>query len=167
MLAAILLQAATAHAPPVPARFSILAPVANQPCTRQRADDEIVVCADPLPAQSLPLPDEAISPDAVPVNRSMTGTGALAAENTPCATVARGCQTGVDILGMGTVLIRGVQRLVAPGSCCEDPGEGTSTGRLVVDAGKGAAKLFRRRPDKGNRVAIPIDDPVMTGRVSP
>lgn len=167
MIAAILLQAAATDLPAVPQRFSILAPVPTQPCTRRTAEDEIVVCADPLPAQSLPLPGEAVSPRAVPVNRSVTGTGALAAEASPCAAVARGCQVGVDVLGMGTALVRSVQKLIAPGSCCEDPGEGTSTGQLVIDAGKGAAKLFGRRPDKRNRVAIPIDDPVTTGRVLP
>lgn len=175
MLAAILLQAAlsqegagAAPAPmPVPQRFSILAPVANQPCTGGPAPDEIVVCADPLPEQALPLPQEATSPRPVPVNRALTGTGALAAAAPPCASLTGGCQVGVDVLGMGTALIRGVQKLVAPGSCCEDPGEGTSAGRLVVDAGKGAAKLFRRKPDKSHRVAIPLDDPVPTGRVLP
>ncbi|MEH3047480.1 hypothetical protein [Sphingomonas adhaesiva] len=163
--AAILLQAAPAAR--APERFSILAPVAVQPCTRGKAPDEIVVCADPLPEQALPLPNEAVSPRPVPVNRARTGTGALAAEASPCASLTGGCQVGVDVLGMGTALIRGVQKLVAPGSCCEDPGEGTSTGRLIVDAGKGAGKLFRRKPDKSNRIPIPLDDTPPTGRVLP
>ena len=167
MLAAILLQAAGTVPAPVPERFSILAPVASQPCTRTRAADEIVVCADPLPEQALPLPAEAVSPRPVPVNRALTGTGALAAQASPCATLTGGCQTGVDVLGMGTALIRGVQKLIAPDSCCEDPGEGTSAGRLVVDAGRGAAKMFRRKQDKRGRVAIPLDDPAPTGRIHP
>lgn len=164
--ALILLQAAVPSAASQD-RFSILVPVESEPCTRRRAADEIVVCADPLPDQALPLPAEAVSPRPMPVNRAMTGAGALAAQSSPCASLTGGCQVGVDLMGMGTALIRGVQKLVAPGSCCEDPGEGTSAGRLIADVGKGAGKLFRRKADKGKRIAIPLDDPVPTGRVLP
>ena len=155
------------QAQPAPDRFSILVPVANQPCTRSRAADEIVVCADPLPEQALPLPAEATSTRPVPVNPYITGVGALRAEATPCAGRVGGCQTGIDMLGMGAALVRGVQKLVAPNGCCEEPGEGTSAGKLVADAVSGIGKLGRRAPDKSARVAIDLSDPVTTGRVAP
>jgi len=55
LIVALLLQAA---APAVPAAHSILVPVGDQPCVRRSTTDEVVVCADPLPAQALPLPDK-------------------------------------------------------------------------------------------------------------
>lgn len=164
LIVALLLQAAP---PAVPAAHSILAPVANQPCTRRASDNEVVVCADPLPEQALPLPDEAVSTRPVPINRDMTGVGALAAERKPCATVVGGCQTGLDILGAGTALIRGVQKLVAPNSCCERPGEATNPFMLIGDVVGGAAKAGRRKPDKSKRTAIDLDEPVLAGRVHP
>ncbi|WP_288459485.1 hypothetical protein [uncultured Sphingomonas sp.] len=167
MIAALLLlQAAPAD---VPARFSVLVPVAHQACKRGRAPDEIVVCADPLPDQKLPLPDEAPSSLPQPVNRNADGMGALAAEGAPCASVARGCQVGIDLLGMGTAAIRGVQKLVAPGSCCERDGEGTSTAMLVGDVIGGVARAFRphARAAKGERVPIDLNEPSLAGRVSP
>ena len=164
---ALALQAVATAPAPAPERFSILVPVTNQPCTRSQAPDEIVVCADPLPSQTLPLPAEAVSTGPVPVNRDVTGMGALRAEATPCAGRVGGCQTGVDIFGMGTALIRGVQKLVAPNSCCEEPGEGTSAGKLVVDAVSGIGKLGKRKPDTAARVPIDLGEPVTTGRVSP
>lgn len=163
LLAALALQATAtlagdAPAAAVPQRFSILVPVADQPCVRH-AKDEVVVCANALPSQALPLPDEVPSTFARPVNRDATGAGALAAQAAPCAARMGGCQVGVDMLGMGTALIRGVQKLVAPGSCCEEPGEATSTGRLIADVARGIAGSGRRHPDKSRRVAIPLDDP--------
>lgn len=159
----------TASASP-PERISILVPVANEPCRRTEqpaTDTDILVCAQRLPAQKLPLPQEATSPLPQPVNRDMTGMGALRAEGTPCAARIGGCQTGVDVFGAGTSVIRGIQKLVAPDSCCEEPGEATNAGKLVSDAGAGIARLFRKRPDKSRRVAIPLDDPPPTGRVLP
>ena len=164
VIVALLLQSA---APAVPVQHSIMAPVANQPCTRRAGDNEVVVCADPLPEQALPLPDEAVSTRPVPINRDMTGLGALNAERTPCATVVGGCQVGLDIFGAGTALIRGVQKMVAPSSCCERPGEATNPIMLVGDVVGGAAKARRRKPDKTKRVAIDLDAPVLTGRVHP
>ncbi|MEE2916338.1 hypothetical protein [Sphingomonas ginsenosidimutans] len=168
MIAALLLllQAASAD---VPARFSVLAPVANQPCVRGRAPDEIVVCADPLPDQKLPLPHEVPSSLPQPVNRNADGMGALAAEGTPCAARVGGCQVGIDLLGMGTAAVRGIQKLVAPGSCCERDGEGTSTGMLVGDVIGGVARAFRphAKAPKGERVPIDLAEPSMAGRVSP
>lgn len=164
LLLALALQAA---AGPAPERFSILVPVKNQPCTRTRAADEIVVCADPLPEQALPLPAEATSPFPTAVNPRADGIGALEAEATPCASRVGGCQTGLDVFGMGTALIRGVQKLVAPNSCCEEPGEGTNPFLLVRDVAKGAKGLGKRQRDKAARVAIDLSEPVSTGRVSP
>jgi hypothetical protein len=164
LILALALQAAAA---PAPERFSILVPVADQPCTRAKPDDDIVVCADALPAQTLPLPQEAVSPRPQPVNPYLTGTGALAAEGTPCAARVGGCQVGVDMLGMGTALIRGIQKLVAPNSCCEEPGEATSTGKLLGDVVSGVGKIGKHKPDKSGRVAIDLSDPVTAGRVAP
>lgn len=162
LIVALLLQAA---GPPVV--HSILRPVDDQPCTRAVAADEVVVCAEPLPQQALPLPGEAVSPRPGPVNRDMTGVGALTAEASPCATRVGGCQTGLDVLGMGTALIRGVQKLVAPGSCCERSGEGTSAAMLIGDVVNGVARTARSRPDKTKRVAIDLNEPVLAGRVHP
>ena len=163
----VLLALQVAAPATVPRQHSILAPVATQPCTRRGPADEVVVCADPLPDQTLPLPSEATATGAVPVNRDMTGAGALAAQSSPCATRVGGCQTGIDILGMGTALVRGAQKLVAPGSCCERPGEATGTGMLVQDLVGGIAKGTRGKPDRSRRVAIDLEEPVLTGRVRP
>jgi hypothetical protein len=173
LMFAIALQSATLAVPPPtvsleqPARISILVPVADERCVRPQGDD-IIVCADALPSQALPLPDEAVSPKPVPVNRYLTGRGALNAEATPCAARTGGCQTGVNMLAGGTALIRGVQKLLAPGSCCENPGEGTDALQLARDAVGGVGRLFRGKPDKSGRVAIRLDNtPPATSRVLP
>lgn len=170
MIALLLALQVAASPPPAaatPDRFSILVPVRNQACIRSQAPDDIVVCGDPLPSQELPLPSEAVSSRPQPVNRDMTGTGALAAEGSPCGTVQRGCTTGVDVFGMGTALVRGVQKLISPGSCCEEEGEATNPVRLIADAASGVAKLGKRRLDKSDRMPIDLSEPVTTGRVSP
>lgn len=162
---AFALQAAAA-----PERFSILVPVANQQCTTPGVTGDgkdIVVCARPLPEQKLPLPNEATSTLSQPVNRDMTGAGALRAEATPCAARIGGCQVGLDIIGAGTAVIRGIQKLVAPTSCCEEPGEATNTGKLLSDVGGGVARAFRHKPDTSRRVAIDISDAEPVGRVLP
>lgn len=164
LIVAFLLQAA---APSVPEKHSVLVPVGAQPCVRKGDKDEVVVCADPLPAQALPLPNEAISTRPVAVNRDLTGISALNAEDAPCATVVGGCSVGLDILGMGVAAVRGVQKLVAPGSCCEREGEATNPFLLVGDAVKGAAKAGKHKPDRTKRVAIDLEDPVLAGRVHP
>lgn len=167
MLIVVLALQAAAAPSTVPVQHSILAPVANQPCVRPSGKNEVVVCADPLPDQTVPLPDEAVSTRPVPINRDMTGTGALAAQATPCATRVGGCQGGMDILGAATALVHGAQKLIAPGSCCERPGEATNPFMLVGDVVGGAAKATRRKPDKSKRVAIDLDEPVLAGRVHP
>ncbi|MGK6321875.1 hypothetical protein ACMGDM_02190 [Sphingomonas sp. DT-51] len=164
MLFFLALQAATPAAAP-PDRISILVPVADESCTRDHRDGEreVVVCAGAVPDQSLPLPEEAAPPGPIPINRDRTGLGAARAEATPCGASQWGCTTGVDLLGFGTALVRGVQKLVAPGSRCEAPGEATDTRRLVHDI----ASAFRRKPVKGQRIAIDLDAPDLTGRVHP
>ncbi|VXC45873.1 hypothetical protein [Sphingomonas sp. 8AM] len=164
LILAILLQVA---APDVPERRSILAPVGDQPCVRTTERNEVVVCADPLPAQALPLPNEAESIGPRPVNRDMTGIGALRAESAPCAARLEGCQVGFNILGPAVALVRGVQKAVAPSSCCERPGEATDPLMLIGDAVKGVVKAGKHKPDWMRRVAIDLDDPVLAGRVHP
>ncbi len=169
LILALALQASLPDVPRAapPATTSILLPVAVQPCARPQGDD-IIVCADPLPSQRLPLPGEATASGAVPVNRYLTGRGALDAAATPCAVRMGGCQSGVDMLAGGTALIRGVQKLLAPGSCCENPGEGTDAMQLARDVAGGVGRLFRGKPDRSGRVTIPLDDtPPATSRVLP
>lgn len=166
MLIELLLAQAALVVPPVPTRHSILATVGSTPCVRRKDGDEVVVCADALPDQTLPLPDQAVSTRPVPVNRDLTGTGALDAEESPCATVVGGCQVGLDIFGAATAAIRGVQKLVAPNSCCERPGESTNPFMLVGDVAHGVAAPFLRKPKK-QRVTIDLDEPSLTGRVRP
>lgn len=155
---------------PPPDRISILIPVVNQRCpraTRARTDGDIIVCAERFPAQKLPLPSEAISPLPQPVNRDMNGVGALAAESAPCAARIGGCTVGVNVFGAATALVRGVQKLVAPNSCCEEPGEATNAGELVRAVGRGMTHAFRHKPDTSKRVPIALDEPDMQGRVLP
>lgn len=169
LLLTLALQATTAAVPlpAVPERMSILVPVPDERCTRHQGDD-IVVCANALPSQTLPLPNEAVSDRPVPINGYLTGRGALNAQATPCAALSGGCQSGVDMIGGGVALVRGIQKLISPNSCCENPGESTSGGQLASDVVGGVKKLFRGKPNKSNRVAIPLDDtPPATSRVLP
>lgn len=161
----ILLALALQAAPSVD-RIDILVPVAAQPCVRQATDD-IVVCADQLPSQTLPLPAEATPSSPRPFNPYLTGAGALAAESTPCAAGIGGCQVGVDIIGAGTAIIRGIQKVIAPSSCCEEPGEATNPGLLVRDMVRGAQQVGRASANKASRVAIDLAEPEMAGRVAP
>ncbi|MEH3122318.1 MAG: hypothetical protein PGN16_10130 [Sphingomonas phyllosphaerae] len=164
LIAALLLQAA---APAAADKFSILAPVGDQPCVRSSEDGEVVVCADPLPAQALPLPNEAVPTGPRPVNRDMRGIGALAAESGPCAARSGGCQVGFNILGPVVALVRGVQSAIAPGSCCERPGEATDPLMLIGDAVKGVAGAGKHKRHQLRREAIDLDEPVLAGRVHP
>ncbi|MBY9063902.1 hypothetical protein K7957_13240 [Sphingomonas yunnanensis] len=163
MLLLLLALQATSPAPASPERFSILVPVADQRCTRARADGEVVVCADAPRDQSLPLPAEAAPIGPIAVNPDLTGSGALRSEGSPCAAMQKGCTTGVNLLGLGTALVRGVQKLVAPGSCCEDAGAATNPGLLVRDI----AGAFRGKKPQRDAVGIDLDEPDMKGRVRP
>lgn len=139
-------------------RWSVLA----DPCTgRVARPDEVVVCGQRDGATSfrLPLPDERGPPDRpMPGNPDISGAGALAVASAPCATRSEGCTAGVDVLGGGTALIRLAGKLIDPDSCCERPGEGTNPIMLVGDLGSAVGRAFRKKPDKSNRVAIPLDD---------
>ena len=162
-------QAAVPAAPTEPVKFSILQPVANEPCVprgkdKAAKDSDIVVCGHPLPSQKLPINEPA---ERTGANPDMTGVGAMNAEGTPCNARQGGCQTGVDIFGGGTAAVRLVQKIVAPSSCCEAPGEATNIALLGKDIVKGVGKAFRKKPDKSNRVAIDLDAPPPTGRVLP
>lgn len=152
-----------APAPAAPTSFSILQPVASEPCVRRGKDaahpDDIIVCGQPLPSQKLPYPDEVVPDGPQPSNPYMTGAGALAVEDSvPCGSVQRGCTTGVDIFGGATQVVRLVQKAIAPDSCCERPGEARDIGMLGGDIVHGVGKMFRKKPDTSRRVAIPLDD---------
>ena len=148
VLTVLALQAAPATAPE-PERWSILVPVPNEPCrpARKQGEDEgedagnkdIVVCGEPLPSQRLPLPGEAVSDGPVPVNRELTGRGALAAAGTPCAVRQGGCQTS-----FGPPIVPMIAGAVG----------------LVKDA-------LKKHPDKSKRIPIPLDDPQPSASATP
>lgn len=115
---ALLLQAATPAAAPVtkataapPERFSILA----SDCAKAAAaadNRDVVVCGTDLAtSQQVPLPNDYVPDHGVPSNRFVNGTGALAAEGTPCAALQGGCQVGVGppLLPMIVAGVRGVK----------------------------------------------------------
>lgn len=146
MLLIALLQAASPVPPPAeaapppdtPTRFSILMPVANEPCRpREKPDADVVVCGNPLPSQRLPFPNEPDPSRGRPSNPELTGARALELQNTPCAVRAGGCGgAGIPILGMALW-----------------------AGKKIVDAVGDATKA---KPDKSKRVPIPLDDPAPT-----
>ncbi len=166
MIGAVLLVALQAAATPLPAAppqsFSILADA----CRRLPGDD-IVVCGD-ADKPRLPLPDERGPPDRpVASNPELTGIGAMRTVATPCAATQWGCQTGVDILGGATAAIRLVGKIIDPDSCCERQGESTDAAMLAGDAIRGLKAAFGKKPDKSQRVAIPLDAPPPVGRLLP
>jgi hypothetical protein len=164
-LLALLLQGAAS--PPAaqpagstPERFSILA---NCPTARGA---EIVVCGTPGTPR-LPLPDDR-GPPAGP--RKATGDPRAALDaGDPGACALRGCQVGVDMIGMGVSAIRLVGKLIDPNSCCERAGESTSAGLLLQDTVGGVKRALAKKPDKSNRVAIALDapPPSTAGRLLP
>lgn len=138
--------------------WSILADPCPSPLGRK--PEEILVCGrGAQPDPRLPLPGERGPPDRpMPSNPDVTGIGALNASNAPCATRSEGCTTGINVFGMGTALIRGIGKVIDPGSCCEEPGEATNPVKLVGDAIGGVGRAFRKKPDKTGRVAIDLND---------
>lgn len=118
IVVALLLQAAPAapvtraSAAP-PERFSIL----TDPCARiVREGRDVVVCGrDDTTTQRLPYPEEVIPDHAVPSNPERNGTGALAAEYTPCAARIGGCPSGVfpPIIPAAVALVHGIQNASA------------------------------------------------------
>lgn len=140
-------------------RWSILV----DPCASvmgNPSSDEIVVCGSAAAnSPRLPLPLERGPPDRPrPSNPYLSGSGALAAAAPPCATLSQGCTTGVDLIGGGTALLRLVQKVVSPGSCCETPGEATNPVALVSDVVSGVGRTVKGKPDRRNRVPIPLED---------
>lgn len=143
---ALLLQAAVPAtvSPPVPVppvtrasaappeRFSILLPA----CPAAQGRD-VVVCGGDAAAQRLPLPDEIVPEHGVASNPYRTGSGALAAEGTPCAALQGGCQVGFGppIVPMIIAGVRGV-------------------GNALKDAREARA----RRRDGDRRVPIDLSD---------
>lgn len=130
----IALQAATSAPLPAPAkaepqRWSVLAPVKDEPCGAKVPDSDATVCGNPLPSQRLPYPDE-IQPDGpIPSNPELSGSGALSAQATPCP-ISRKC-----VVGFGPPIVPMVKG--------------------AIDLAK---KAFAKKPDKTGRVAIPLDD---------
>jgi len=138
LLLAAQVAAPASPAPPVPDRFSILIPVGDEPCrpapgAPPARPGDVTVCADALPDQTVPLPNDYVYNSRRPSNPEMTGAAALAAQGTPCATLQGGCQ-----VGFGTPIVAAVMG-------------------AAVNAIKDAT---RKRYPKEGRVAIPLDDPV-------
>ena len=144
MLLAFALQAAAAATAPASGKFSILVPVAAaEPCARRPGRDteghDIIVCADPLPSQKLPYPDEIVPDGPVPSNPYRSGAAALAAQATPCP-ISRNC-----VVGFGPPIMP-----------------------ILKGAAGLAKRAFARKPDKTGRVPIPLDDSgTPTGRIEP
>lgn len=152
ILLTLMLQAATASATPIvtppPQRWSILTP----PACPGSSPTEVVVCGtNGTPAPRLPLPDERLPQDRP---RQPIGDPRAALDNAGPVCPPGGC-TGVDLLTVPVVLIRGIGALVDPHSCCEN-GEGKDPMALLRDVGR----KFRKKPDKANRVPIVLDEPV-------
>lgn len=132
----IALQAAAPHAaPPVPQSFSILVDPCASASDPQGKD--VVVCGRPAETSPrLPMRDDRGPPDhPTPVNREMTGIGALAAEETPCAAHIGGCQ-----VAFGQPVVAKAFELAANGL-------------------KGLKDARARHRDGARRVAIDLDAP--------
>ena len=141
---ALLLQSATAlpaATPPQPERWSILVPAPTEPCVPERRPgdrDDILICANARPSPRLPDPESVPSGGPMKSNPYMTGTGALAAMDTPCP-ISRNC-----VVGFGPPIVPMIKG--------------------AVDLAK---RAFAKKPDKTGRVAIPLDDPQPTGTLQP
>ncbi|HEX4694957.1 hypothetical protein [Sphingomonas sp.] len=150
MIALLLLALQTAPvganpppAPPKSERWSILVPTPDQPCVpasdRETKRDDIVICATNRPSPRLPDPASVPSSGPVPSNRYMTGSGALAAQATPCP-ISREC-----VVGFGPPIVP-----------------------MIKGAVDLARRAFAKKPDKTGRVPIPLDDSdPPTGRLLP
>ncbi len=125
----VLLQAASATSAPKPDSWSILAPRGVNCETRTTDHGDIVVCDRADSGQRLPLFEK--EPGATPhgVNPDLTGTGALAAEGTPCAATQRGC-----LVGFGPPIVP-----------------------IVKGAVSAVKSALAAKPDKRGRVPIPLD----------
>ena len=113
----------------MPGWLLILAPVADEPCVRQPSDSDATVCANPLPSQKLPYPDEVVPDGPTPSNPLKSGTGALAAQATPCP-ISRNC-----VVGFGPPIVP-----------------------IIAGIANAVGDAFKKKPDKTGRVPIPLDD---------
>ncbi|MBN8808165.1 MAG: hypothetical protein J0I47_08005 [Sphingomonas sp.] len=143
ILFALLLQSATTATPPVPEKFSILVPVTDEPCTRRPGKDangqDVIVCGNPLPSQTVPNAADIVPDGPTPSNRFQTGSGALAAQGTPCP-ISRSC-----IVGFGPPVMP-----------------------ILKGAADLAKRAFAKKPDKTGRVPIDLsDDNPPKGRIDP
>lgn len=138
--------------PPAPTKWSILLPTVTD-CPKSTAT-EVIVCstmaASIAAPQRLPLPGERPPQDRP---RQATGDPRAALDNSGPPCPPGGC-TGVDLMTIPVVLIRGIGALIDPHSCCEN-GEGNDPMALLRDIGR----KFRKKPDKSNRVPIILDEP--------
>lgn len=144
MLFLLLQAAAPAGVAPPPQRFSILAQTCA-PVTREGR--EVVVCGnDPATSQRLPLPNEAVPDHGIPSNPYVTGTGALAAQVTPCAATQWGCTVGFGppIEPIVGAIVKGIR-----------------------NAGKERRWAKARAADGTRRQAIALDAPAPAGRLEP
>jgi hypothetical protein len=153
LLPMLLLQASATAAPtmpivaPPPPSWSIL----NPPACSGSSPTEIVVCGGRTsPKQRLPLPEERPPQDRP---RQPTGDPRAALDNAGRPCPPGGC-TGVDLMTVPVVLIRGVGALIDPHSCCEN-GEGKDPMALIRDV----VRKFRKKPDKSHRIPIVLDEP--------
>lgn len=158
MIAAAFLLLQAASAPPE--RFSIL----DDPCPAS-TEAEVVVCGR-QPAPRLPSGAER-----GPLNgpRRATGDPRAGLENAGNgACVVRGCQVGVDVIGMGVAAVRLVGKIIDPNSCCE-AGEATDPAMLARDIFRGGKRALGGKPDRSGRVAIALDapPPSLSGRLHP
>lgn len=131
--ALLMLQAAApvvATAPSRPAPPPERFSILLQDCPRQtNAKGDVVVCGDTPNGQRIPLPDERVPDGPTPSNPDVSGIGALAAGATPCAAQQAGC-----LVGFGPPIVPMVKGLVSA-----------------------AKSAFARKPDKSNRIPIPLD----------
>ncbi|CAN5624400.1 hypothetical protein BH10PSE14_BH10PSE14_21870 [soil metagenome] len=114
-----------------PAQISVLVDPSPACPPPAEGSKDVVVCAPTNQQQRLPLRDERGPSDGpIPVNPEISGSGALAAEGTPCAARQGGCPSyfGPPIVPIVAALVGAVK--------------------------SGLAK----HPDKTGRVAIPLDD---------
>lgn len=107
-----------------PARVAIDVGDAGRPANEQRrsvladgcgntpgtADGDIVVCGTSLDQPRLPDPENRGPPDGpVASNPNRTGIGALRAEATPCAATQRGCPGGLNLIALGTAVVKAIK----------------------------------------------------------
>ena len=145
LMAILLVQAATASGADKPKgeSWSILEPVGNEPCrpagSTAEKDQDIIVCGQPLPSQTLPYPNEVIPKGPRPSNPDMRATTAMNAENAPCTTQMKGCT-----VGFGPPIVP-----------------------IIAGAVDLAKRAFAKKPDTTGRVPIDLDAPMPASVILP